>query len=231
MSWRCRIQYTLAVVVLLAPTVAQAKGETATLRIYLARHGQTDWNAAHRLQGNTNTHLNATGREQATALAARLAGVHFEHAYCSRLSRTQETAAILLTGRHVPIDSLAGLNEQNFGRFQGLRTDTSDAIAAEWRRRSADPTDSLDGGESLEMLSARVSATVERIRHRHKGGNILIVGHGGSNKMVLLDLFHLTMEQADSIQQGNDELYLIEMDATGPPRLFKLIAEGNLKEL
>ena len=212
-----------------APT-APAAAATGTLRIYLARHGQTDWNAEHRLQGSIDTHLNATGREQAAALAARLSGLHFARVYCSRLSRTRETAEI--AHGQAPIDSLAGLNEQNFGKFQGLRVDGGDStVAAEWRRRSADPADSFDGGESLEQLFARVDATVKGIRKRHAAGNLLVVGHGNTNKMVLRSLLGLTMEQAAGIQQDNDELYLVELDPAGPPRLFKLITEARLKEL
>jgi broad specificity phosphatase PhoE len=203
---------------------------TGTLRIYLARHGQTDWNAEHRIQGSIDTHLNATGREQAAALAQRLQGIAFDRVYCSRLSRSRETAEIA-HGR-TPIDSLAGLNEESFGKFQGLRVDGSDStVAVEWRRRSADPADTFDGGESLEQLFTRVDATVQGIRKRHASGNILIVGHGGTNKMVLRSLLGLTMEQAMGIQQDNDELYLVELDPTGPPRLFKLITEAKLKEL
>jgi len=101
----------------------------------------------------------------------------------------------------------------------------------EWRRRSQDPDDSLDDGESLNQHYERVRATVETIRKRHASGNILIVGHGNTNKMVLRALLGLTMEQALGIQQANDELYLIEIVAGVSPRLFKLITETTLKEL
>ena len=213
-----------------ARSAPRAKLAPGTLRIYLARHGQTDWNAEHRLQGGIDTHLNATGREQAAKLAVRLKGLAINHVYCSRLSRTRETAGIVHGS--APIDSLAGLNERHLGRFEGLRVDASDSTAAaEWRRRGQDPADSLDGGESLDHLFTRVSATIETIRKRHASGNILIIGHGITNKMVLRSLLGLTMEQALVIEQNNDELYLIELDPAGPPRLFKLITEARLKEL
>src|SRR5205809_2046906 len=86
------------------------------LRIYLARHGQTDWNAAHRLQGWTDIPLNATGREQAARLAERLKGIRFDAVYSSVLARSRETAEIVHGA--VPIDSLAGLNERRLGKYE-----------------------------------------------------------------------------------------------------------------
>lgn len=233
-SRRITIPLTFVLLALLVPAIGPAAADlapaTGTLRIYLARHGQTDWNAERRLQGSADTHLNATGREQAVTLAARIKGLALDRVYCSRLSRSRETAEIAHGA--VPIDSLAGLNEQSVGGFQGLKLGASDsALTAEWQRRSQDPDDSLDGGESLNQHYERVRATVETIRKRHFSGNILIVGHGNTNKMVLRALLGLTMEQALGIQQANDELYLIEIDAGVPPRLFKLITETTLKEL
>jgi hypothetical protein len=67
---------------------------TQTLRIYLARHGETDWNVEHRLQGCTDTALNATGRQQAARLAERLKGIHLDAIYSSTLTRSRDTAEI-----------------------------------------------------------------------------------------------------------------------------------------
>jgi len=214
---------------LTAPSAAAAPAR-ATLRIYLARHGQTDWNAERRLQGGIDTHLDSLGRAQAAALAARLKGVRFDRVYCSMLSRSRETAEIVHGS--VPIDSLAGLNEQRLGRFEGLRTAGSDtSTIAEYRRRSADPGDALDGGESLNQHLERVRATLETIRARRASGSILIVGHGGTNKLILRSLLGLTPEQTASFSQANDEFYLIELATGLTPRLWKLITEANLKDL
>ena len=211
-------------------TRAAAAPASGTLRIYLARHGQTDWNAAHRLQGWTDTHLDSVGRAQAAALAARLAGVRFDRVYCSRLSRSRETAMIV--HGDAPIDTLAGLNEQRLGAFEGLYTTGSDtARTAEYVRRIADPDDALDGGESLNQHLARVRATLETIRARHRSGTILIVGHGITNKLILRSLFGLTPELTAPITQANHELYLIELTQGAPPRLWKLITEQNLGDL
>src|SRR5688572_5903301 len=114
------------------------------LRIYVARHGQTEWNAARRLQGGTDVPLNETGRRQAAALADRLAGVRLDRIYSSALQRSRQTAEAL-QGR-APLEALAGLNEQSLGAFEGLYMDGRDPQReAEYERRSLDPEDRLDG--------------------------------------------------------------------------------------
>ena len=200
------------------------------LRIYLARHGQTDWNVEHRLQGATDVSLNEAGRRQAADLAARLAGVHLDRIYSSALKRSRETADAL-RGR-APIEALAGLNEQSLGAFEGLYLDGRDPQReAEFDRRQADPEDRLDGGESASQHFARVQAAVQSIRDRNPAGNVLIVGHGGTNVLVLRALQGLTAEQAAAIQQANDELYMVELRPSHPPGLWKLIPPDRLKEL
>lgn len=224
---------------LVHPTSAQRGG---TLRIYLARHGQTDWNVEGRLQGNTDTHLNDTGRQQARELARRLTGIQLDAVYSSALSRSRETAEIVQGS--VLLTSLVGLNERKLGKFEGLRvaatttagaptraSSNDSAVTQEYVRRTTDPDDALDGGESLNQFAARVSATVETIRKQHASGTLLIVGHGVTNRMILRALLGLTPDQANSISQANDELYLIELDRAVPPRLWKLITEKTLGEL
>src|SRR5215510_5655018 len=82
-------------VFLAQPALAQSAG---TLRIYLARHGETDWNAELRLQGTSDIPLNSKGRQQAAKLAERLKGIHLDAVYCSTLSRSRETATIVRGG-------------------------------------------------------------------------------------------------------------------------------------
>jgi len=209
------------------PVSAQSTG---TLRIYLARHGETEWNAERRLQGRTDIPLNSTGRQQAAKLAERLKGVRLDAVYSSTLNRSVETATIVRGG--APVKSLAGLNERNHGKFEGTKVDGSDPAAEqEWRRRRRDPDDELDGGESLNQFYERVRATFETIRNQHSSGAFLIVGHSLTNQMILRALLGLTMQKATSIRQSNDELYLIELDAGNPPRLWKLITKDNLGDL
>jgi len=209
---------------------AKRHAPPAVVRVYVARHGQTDWNLERRLQGWTDTHLNDTGRQQAQTLAQRMQGVPLVHVYSSTLARSRETAEAAHGA--APLTSLDGLREQRIGKFEGLRMNTDSVGAREFQRRSEDPQDTLDGGESENQFFARVSQCVRDIVAAHAaGGNILIVGHGGTNQMVLRALMGLTREQAEAVKQANDELYLIETAPGQAPRLWKAIGAGNLADL
>jgi broad specificity phosphatase PhoE len=214
--------------------------DTGVLRIYLARHGQTDWNVEGRLQGDTDTPLNATGRQQAAELAERLKGVPLDAVYSSALQRSRATAEVVHGA--VTLIPLAGFNERRLGKFQGQKlarstvggasgSATDDPLTEEYDRRSLDPDDGLDGGESLNDFAARVSQAVGDVRSKHSSGTILIVGHGLTNRMILKALLNLTMDDANTIQQANDELYLIEVDRSAAPKLWKLITSKTLREL
>lgn len=214
--------------------------DAGVLRIYVARHGQTDWNFEGRLQGTTDTALNDTGRQQATELAERLKGIPLDAVYSSALRRSRDTAEV---ARGVaPLFPLPGFNERQLGKFQGQKLahstasgasagPTDDPLTQEYERRSLDPDDALDGGESLNAFVDRVSQTVAEVRGRHSSGTILIVGHGITNRMILKTLLNLTLEQANAIQQANDELYMIEIDKAAAPRLWKLLTSKTLREL
>ncbi len=222
-----------AALILLVVAIActhRQDSQSPTLRIYVARHGQTDWNLTKRLQGQTDTELNETGRKQARALAERMRGIPIERVYSSLLRRSRVTAEIAAQG--APVESLPTLNEQSLGRFEGLYVDGRDsANEQEFRRRARVEDDSLDGGESARQFFVRVCGATERIRGRHSSGSILIVGHGETNSMILRCLLGLTFEQADAIEQANDELYLIELSPARDPRLWKLIPGDKLGEL
>lgn len=200
----------------------------STVRIYLARHGQTDWNLEGRTQGGKDIPLNAAGRQQAQQLRARLTGVQLDAIYSSTLRRSRETAEIV--HGEAALTNLPGLCERRFGKFEGLLTSKTES-GSELERRQWSPDDSLDGGESLNAFRERVRATMETLRKQHPSGSILIVGHSYTNRMILSVIFGLTIEQMRSINQANDELYLIELESGSSPHLWKLITEANLPDL
>jgi broad specificity phosphatase PhoE len=217
----------LVVALLIVPraTVAPEAQATGSLRLYIARHGETDWNVLHRLQGWTDRPLNETGRKQAVALADTLKGIRLDAIYSSTLSRSRDTARTV-AGSTMTVTSLEGLRERNYGHFQG-GSDT----APEYLRRSNDWTDRLDDGESLNQLLARSRESLTQIQRRHPSGNVLIVAHRITNQMLLRALLDLTPEETVKIVQDNDEVYLVELDAGSKPRLWKLIREKNLGDL
>lgn len=206
-----------------------AGGDNTTLRIYLARHGQTDWNATRRLQGQTDTELNATGQQQAVLLRERLQGVPLDAIYTSALRRSRDTASVVSEGK--PIRSLAALNERHVGRFEGVTLGQDAATDEEWSRRSKLESDTLDGGESTTQMHARVCSAVEQIRSEHSGGSLLVVAHGGTNQMILRCLLNLSFERTSVIEQSNDELYLLELKKGLETKVWKLIPGSKLGEL
>ena len=212
------------------------------LRIYVARHGQTDWNLEGRLQGGTDIPLNATGRQQAVQLGERLKNIRLDAVYSSALRRSRETAELVASS--APLTPLPRLNERRLGKFEGQKLARSttgggaagagpsdDPLTREYDRRLIVPNDSLDGGESLEQFADRVGQATKELLANHRSGAILIVGHGMTNQMVLKSLLDLTFEQANGIQMGNDELYLIEIGAGVGPRLWKLVTTANFRDL
>src|SRR5262245_27819969 len=231
---RRRMALTAALVLLAAglalpsPILGAQASAPATLRLYLARHGQTDWNVEGRMQGGTDTPLNATGRKQAAALKDHLKDVRFDAIYSSTLSRSRETAEIVRG--QVALTSLPTLGERRFGKFEGLLSNAPDT-GPEFQRRRWDPQDALDGGESWVTFTDRVRSALQTIRAKHSSGTILVVGHGGTNQAVLQILFGLSLDDTRAITQDNDELYLIELAGTGAPRLWKLVTAANLRDL
>jgi alkylation response protein AidB-like acyl-CoA dehydrogenase/broad specificity phosphatase PhoE len=195
------------------------------LRIYLARHGQTDWNRDGRLQGSRDVSLNEKGLRQARRLRRRLAGLELDAVYASTLQRSLETARVAADGR--PVAALAGLAEQDMGAFEGLRRDGSEPERqALYERRQHDPDDSLDGGESSNAHEARVRASLDELLERHASGAILIVGHSRTNKVILGVALGLDARAARALHPSKDDLYLIERPPRGAARVWHLVGTG-----
>jgi 2,3-bisphosphoglycerate-dependent phosphoglycerate mutase len=211
-------------------TLFAAGAAHAQLTIYVVRHGQTDWNKEGRIQGGTDNPLNSTGREQAAAMGRTLADVKIDAVYSSSHQRARQTAAVLES--RAPVVAMDELRERFFGKFEGAN-DKDPAILADWNKRRYSWADDMEGGESLESQARRAEAALKTIRERHKdGGTVVIVGHGGINPLLVSLLLGVpAQEGASAINQGNDEVYRVELAKSGTASIWKLIPRTKLGDL
>jgi probable phosphoglycerate mutase len=147
--------------------------------LLLVRHGETDWNAESRWQGQADPSLNALGRQQAEALAGELAGERFDAVYSSDLRRALETATIVSERLAVPVVPLSGLREIDVGSWSGLTVDEVRECLPGGLERLQAHGYGWDGGETPDELQRRVVRALREIVAAHPGGRVLVVTHGG----------------------------------------------------
>lgn len=149
------------------------------MKLYLVRHGQTDWNVQMLAQGRTDIPLNSTGIAQAEALRDRVKDYKFDICYCSPLVRAAKTAEIVVDGRcKIVHDKL--LVERCFGKYEG--TSPTDDWLKYWH---LDCNDDVMGMEPLTKVFERSKEFLEKIRKNHSSdASILVVGHGGMLKTL-----------------------------------------------
>ena len=139
--------------------------------LLLVRHGETDWNAEGRLQGQTDRPLSDYGRRQARELAEELADEGLEAIYSSDLARAHETAAIVGERLGLAVGLDPDLREKDWGSWEGLTSVERDRVEFV--------------GESTEAHQERMLQALRRISERHPGdGRVLVVTHGGSMRRV-----------------------------------------------
>jgi probable phosphoglycerate mutase len=151
------------------------------LCIFLARHGETEWNRAGRWQGKTDIPLSEIGRAQARALATGLRGRGIVAVHASDLSRAMETADIIARALGVEGFSVdARLRERGFGCFEGLsRAECAEQHPEAWARYMADRRSTPPGGEPQAEVAERVVAAMTDIA-RAAGEATLVISHGGT---------------------------------------------------
>lgn len=176
------------------------------MKIYIARHGQTDWNNERRAQGRTDIPLNETGIKQAEALRDNIKDIEFTAVYASPLKRAAKTAEIATSGKYKIIYD-ERLVERSFGDYEGK-------VNGGW----LETTGGIDIGdiklnsnvgnvEPVRNVLARTKGFLDEIKAKHRDDEtILIVAHG----QVARGFHHNIMGYTDetdwwSVNYGNAE--------------------------
>lgn len=161
-----------------------------TTRVYLVRHGATPLTAENRFSGEVGVDLSAEGRAQVARLAERLAHDPIAAVYCSPLSRTVETAAILARPHRLAPVHADGLREISHGRWEGLtRQEVEERFRDEYASWEADPfTFAPVSGESGLSVLARALPALRSVVAAHPGETVLVVSHKATLRLVLSSL-------------------------------------------
>ena len=166
--------------------------------LYIIRHGRTDWNDLHKLQGRTDVPLNDEGRRMAENAREEYRNIHFDICFSSPLVRARETAEILLRGRNVPILTDDRLMEMSFGSYEGIENSFQIPDCPINEFFTPEAYNSPPGGaESLDDLFSRTGEFLcERVDPLLKEGkDVLIVGHGAMNSSIVCRVRQLPRAQ------------------------------------
>lgn len=161
------------------------------MKIYIMRHGETDWNIQKRLQGRTDIPLNENGRDLARITAEALKDVPFDLAVSSPLARALETAEIVIGDRNVPVLTDERLIEISFGDFEGMISgkENYEIPDTEFSNFFLAPDKYLPPphGEDIRSLGGRTKAFMDDILNRgeYQEKTILITTHGGAMRGLL----------------------------------------------
>lgn len=155
-------------------------------KIFLIRHGETEWNVQQRLQGEKDIPLNSTGKQQAESLREKLSHIQFHAAYSSDLSRALETAEIVLGKKQIPITKTPSLRETKLGAWEGTTIQDfrswlteNNLLNQHYPREEFLNQKIAHDVESVAEVFLRAFGFIVSRASEHPGETVLMTAHGG----------------------------------------------------
>jgi broad specificity phosphatase PhoE len=174
------------------------------LHLILVRHGETEWNAQRRYQGQTDVPLSEFGKRQAERIAERLVGQKIDVVYASDLKRAWETAEAIAEFNGLEIVSEPRLRELKFGILEGLTFEDAEnqfpEMIAAWLE---DFNNVPRGAETIDLFNARIVSLLSDLKQKHNEQVVLLVGHGGSLSEILRVVLGLSPEKRWYLEMEN----------------------------
>jgi 2,3-bisphosphoglycerate-dependent phosphoglycerate mutase len=166
-----------------------------TCTIYLVRHGETDWNVQHKVQGSQDIPLNKNGKKQAREAAKRLKKIKFDHAYSSDLIRARKTTEIIALEHKLAVKTNQALRERTFGEFEGqsqeyFRKELKELLE-KVNKLSYEEKANYQFPRGIESINSSISRFITLLREiavAHPGKIILVGTHGGMIRHFLVHL-------------------------------------------
>jgi broad specificity phosphatase PhoE len=191
-------------------------------RIFMVRHGATVLTKEDRFAGATDVELSDEGREQVRRLATRLRSEKIAAIYASPLGRTVETARILAEPHGIEVQTRDGLREISHGRWEQMtRKEVEQAFPDEAAAWEKDPyTFAPVGGESGLAVTARALPVLMDIVREHPAGNVLIVSHKATIRLLLSSLLGFDPRRyRDTLDQNPAALNIVDFKDAVSARL------------
>lgn len=203
-------------------------------RLYLVRHGETEWNKASKVQGSKDIELSDVGLRQAEQLAKRLAEEDINVVYSSSLKRAFKTAEIATGHIKCGIVKSEKCHEIRLGPWEGMTiNEIKEKYSDHFRKYREDPANfNLPGAETFLDLTERTYNAISEIVNMHKGKNILLVSHGTAIKAAIIKILGIDIVNYTKFKIDNASISIIGFPEDTPekPVVFCLNDTSHLKE-
>jgi phosphoserine phosphatase len=181
-------------------------------RLYLLRHGESEWNLSGQVQGTKDSELTEKGIEQAKLAANRLKLENIDKIYSSPLKRAKHTAEVV--AESIGIESIVdiGLKEMCFGHWEGvllkeIQKDNADEFMM-WKK--SPHKFKVKDSESLKEVQERMLNVIKKIKETEDAENVLLVSHGTAIKAMVLGLLGIDLSKYGNFSVSNTGITLIE---------------------
>ena len=194
-------------------------------RLYLVRHGELVTSKEWRYVGQMDVELNETGKKQIQNLSSRLSSEQIEMIFSSDLTRTIESAEIIGNKLEIINEPMSELREINLGVWEGLTLEEiEESFPEDFVKRSEDIKDfRIINGESFSDVKERVIPKLKDIIEGNVSKRILVIAHGGVNRIIIADALGLDINNIPRLEQNYACLNIIDYYKSGP--VVRLINE------
>jgi alpha-ribazole phosphatase len=190
---------------------------TDKTRIYLIRHGEVNGASTRRYNGHADVGLSERGIAQYEMMKERLADKEISACYSSDLTRCATGAVIIGERLGLKPVFMGNLRELDIGVWEGkTHEELRQEFPAEWQSRFADIVNyRVPGGENLLDLRNRIMSAIGEIIEQHRGENVLVIAHGGANRVILLEAIGAPLSSLFNIEQEYCCLNIIDYYVDG----------------